>query len=196
MNEMCRKIYEYIKEEIAFTGSLSVRDICSGLDIKSTSTVHKYLNELESMGLIDRTKNKRHNVTLPGEPVYDVPVLGTITAGKPITAIEEIEGYIPFSGFTGDSRELFALRVRGESMIEAGILNGDIIIARRTPVCMNGQIAVCLIDDEATVKTFYKEDNHFRLQPENSAMEPIIVDECAVLGVVIASYRRYDGGLF
>lgn len=192
MNKLCSEIYEYIKEEIAYSGSLSVRDICSALEIKSTSTVHKYLNELESMGLIERTKNKRRNIVLTAEPTFDIPVLGTITAGTPITAIEEIEGYVPFAGFSGDYKELFALRVRGESMIEAGILNGDIIIARKTSVCRNGQIAVCLIDDEATVKTFYKEDGHFRLQPENSSMEPIIVEECSVLGVVIASYRKYD----
>lgn len=192
MNELCQKIYEYIKEEIAYSGSLSVRDICTGLDIKSTSTVHKYLNELESLGLIDRSRSKRRNITLNSAPTYEVPVLGTITAGMPITAIEEIEGYIPFTDYKGDSKDLFALRVRGESMIEAGILNGDIIIARRTPVCENGQIAVCLIDDEATVKTFYKEEEHFRLQPENSAMEPIIVEECAILGVVIASLRKYE----
>ena len=126
---------------------------------------------------------------LPGETI---PVDGTITAGQPITAIEEIEGYIPLSDFTGDAKDLFALNVRGDSMIEAGILDGDIVILRQTPVARNGQIVAAMLDGEATLKRFYKENGHFRLQPENSSMDPFIVDEVVILGTLVALYRRYE----
>lgn len=192
MKEICRRIYEYIKDELAYEGSPSVRDICAALDIKSTSTVHRYLNELEEAGLIVRSGNKHRYITLTDAPTAQVPVLGAIAAGQPITAVEDIEGYIPFSDFSGDHRDLFALRIRGESMINAGILDGDIVILRQTPVAHNGQIVAALIDDEATLKRFYKEDGHFRLQPENDTMEPILVDQVTILGVIVASYRRYE----
>lgn len=191
MNELSRRIYNYIKEALAYEGSPSVRDICRDLNIKSTSTVHRYLNELEEDGLISR-KNKHRYITLGESPACRVPVLGAITAGQPILAVENIEGYLPFSDFTGDYRDLFGLRIKGESMIKAGILDGDIVILRRTPVAENGQIVAALIDDEATLKRFYKENGHFRLQPENDSMDPIIADEVSVLGVLIASFRRYE----
>ena len=192
MKEICRRIYDYLRDEAAFEGAPSVRDISTALGIKSTSTVHRYLNELEEAGLISRSNNKHRYITLSDEPTCHVPVLGTITAGQPITAIEEIDGYIPFSDFSGNAKDLFALRVRGESMINAGILDGDIVILRQTPYAQNGQIVAALLDDEATLKRFYKENGHFRLQPENDTMEPFIVDEVVILGVLIASYRRYD----
>ena len=119
-------------------------------------------------------------------------MLGTITAGQPIAAIEEIEGYIPLSDFNGDAKDLFALNVRGDSMIEAGILDGDIVILRQTPVAHNGQIVAAMLDGEATLKRFYKENGRFRLQPENSSMEPFIVDEVVILGTLVALYRRYE----
>lgn len=192
MKEICEKIYEYIRDEIACEGAPSVRDICTALDIRSTSTVHRYLNELEEAGLIVRSGNKHRYIGLPDGPAARVPVLGAIAAGQPIMAIENIEGYVPISGYTGDHRDLFALRIKGESMINAGILDGDTVILKRTPVARNGQIIAALIDDDATLKTFYKEDGHFRLQPENDSMDPIIVDHVEVLGVIVACYRRYD----
>lgn len=192
MKEICRKIYELIKSEATSAGTLSVRDICQRLDIKSTSTVHRYLNELEESGLISRTNDKHRYITLPAQPTCQVPLLGTITAGQPIAAIEEIEGYIPLTDFRGDVNDLFALNVRGDSMIEAGILDGDIVILRQTPYARNGQIVAAMMDGEATLKRFYKENGHFRLQPENSSMEPFIVDEVIILGTLVALYRRYE----
>lgn len=192
MKELCRQIYEYIREQLAYEGSPSVRDICESLGIKSTSTVHRYLNELEEAGLIVRSNNKHRYISLTEEPAVQVPILGQIAAGQPITAIEEVEGYLPISDFQGDYKDLFALRIHGDSMIEAGILDGDIVILRQTTVARNGEIVACLVDDSATLKRFYKEDGHYRLQPENSSMEPIIVEEVAILGTLIASYRRYD----
>ena len=150
MKEICQKIYALIKSEAGSAGTLSVRDICTRLQIKSTSTVHRYLNELEEIGLICRTNDKHRYITLPSAPTCQVPVIGTITAGQPITAIEEIEGYIPLADFHGDSSDLFALNVHGDSMIEAGILDGDIVILRQTPVAENGQIVAAMMDGEAT----------------------------------------------
>ena len=118
-------------------------------------------------------------------------LLGVVTAGQPILAVEDIEGYVPYQGGHYPAGELFALRVRGESMIDAGILNGDIIIVHRTPAARNGEIVVALVDDEATVKRFYKENGHYRLQPENRTMEPIIVDSVLILGKVVALLREY-----
>lgn len=192
MKELGWRIYEYIKEEIAYEGSPSVRDICQSLNIKSTSTVHRYLNELEEAGLISRTNNKHRYITLGSDPTCQVPVLGGIPAGQPVAAVEDIEGYIPFSNFKGDYKELFALRVRGESMINAGILDGDIVILRQTPVAKNGQIVAAMMEGEVTLKRYYKENGHFRLQPENDSMDPFIVDEVTILGVLIASFRRYE----
>ena len=139
--------------------------------------------------------NRNRCIRLVGrqeEKAVQVPLLGTVAAGMPILAVESLEGYVPFAAGRYDPSELFALRVKGESMIEAGILDGDIIIARRTPVAENGQIVVAIVGDEATVKTFYKEKGHFRLQPENSTMEPIIVTEAAILGKVISVVRNYE----
>ncbi|MBQ1548801.1 MAG: repressor LexA, partial [Clostridia bacterium] len=131
-------------------------------------------------------------VGLPETKTTQVPLLGTVTAGQPILAVEEIEGYVPFNGAMSSDKTYFALRVKGESMINAGILDGDIIIAERTPEARNGDKVVALIEDEATVKTFYKENDEFRLQPENDYMEPIICDEVAILGRVVASMRYYN----
>lgn len=192
MKELGRRIYDYIREQIAYEGSPSVRDICDSLGIKSTSTVHRYLNELEEAGLIVRSNNKHRYITLTDEPTAQVPILGAIAAGQPITAIEEVEGYIPFSDFRGDYKDLFALRIRGESMINIGILDGDIVILRQTPVARNGEIVACLVDGEATLKRFYKENGHYRLQPENDDMDPILVDTVEILGTLVASFRRYD----
>ena len=172
----------------------TVREICDSLGIKSTSTGHKYLRELEEMGYITMGGNRNRCIRLVGrqeEKAVQVPLLGTVAAGMPILAVESLEGYVPFAAGRYDPSELFALRVRGESMIEAGILSGDIIIVHRTPAAQNGEIVVALVEDEATVKRFYKENGHYRLQPENSTMEPIIVDSVLILGKVVALLREY-----
>lgn len=170
----------------------TVREICAATGIKSTSTVHACLRALEDNGCISRESGLNRAIRLPGENVARVPLLGRVTAGQPILAVEEVEEYVPYSGKGFQPGELFALRVSGTSMIGAGILDKDVVIVQRTPTAQNGDIVVALIGDEATVKRFYKENGHFRLQPENDAFEPIIVDECAVLGKVI-SLLRYFG---
>lgn len=192
LNDKARRILDYITKEIGDGVPPSVREICAALQIKSTSTVHKYLKELEEGGYIVREENLNRAIRLPGSGTVKVPLLGTVTAGQPILAVEEIEEYIPFQTKYGDGSDLFALRVRGESMINAGILDGDVIVARRETVAYNGEIVVVLVGDEATVKRFFKEDGHYRLQPENDTMEPIIVDSCAILGKVIACLRFYE----
>ena len=169
----------------------SVREICSAVGLKSTSSVQNNLNVLEELGYIQRDPMLKRSIRIMGqaENVHHVPLLGTVTAGMPILAVEQIETYIPYSGYVSSDKPLFALRVKGESMINAGIFDGDIIFAEQTPVARNGEIVVALIEDEATVKTFYKENGHFRLQPENDTYEPIIVPEVTILGKVVAVLR-------
>ena len=186
------QILEYIRDRIDDGLPPSVREICAALDIKSTSTAHKYLGELQERGLIEKSSHLNRAITLPDDRSIRVPLVGTVTAGQPILAVEEIEGYIPFRSRSLHSKDLFALRVRGESMINAGILDGDIVIIRRTPAAENGDIVVALVEDEATVKRFYKEAGHYRLQPENDTMEPIIVDSVSILGRVISLVREYE----
>ena len=176
MNPKALHILDYFRDRIDEGLPPSVREICAALDIKSTSTAHKYLGELRERGLIEKGDRLNRAITLPDDRSVRVPLVGTVTAGQPILAVEEIEGYIPYRSRHLHSRDLFALRVRGESMINAGILDGDIVVVRRTPTAENGDIVVALVEDEATVKRFYKEKGHFRLQPENDEMEPIIVD--------------------
>lgn len=192
LSDKARMIFEYLQNRSMDAVPPTVREICRDLGIKSTSTAHKYIGELVENGLIQKAEGQNRTIRLTAAGGLRVPVLGTIAAGKPITAIEQIENYILFSGYQGSASDLFALHVRGESMIEAGILDGDLIIVRKTPVAENGEIVVALIDDEATVKRFYKENSCFRLQPENSQMEPIIVDQVVILGRVIAVIRSYE----
>ena len=185
-------IYEYIRDCILnHNFSPTVREICERVGIKSTSTVHYYLKELVDEGYIVKDDLKKRTIKLPGSSTIAVPLLGTVTAGIPITAIEEIEEYLPVPNLSGNPEDYFALHVRGESMINAGILDGDIVVVRKTPVCRNGDIVVALIDDEATVKRFYREKDHFRLMPENPDFEPIIVEEMTILGKVAALIRNY-----
>ena len=148
---------------------------------------------LEEKGYIIRNPMHKRSIKIVGqaENIHHVPLLGTVTAGQPILAMEEVESYIPYAGYVAPDKQLFALHVRGESMLGAGIFDGDIIFAERTPVAKNGDMVVALIEDEATVKTFYKENGHFRLQPENDAFEPIIVPEVIILGKVVALLRYY-----
>ena len=196
-------VFDYIKENIKTRGySPSIRDICAALNIKSTSTVHTCLERLEEKGYIQKEDGKSRTVRIEGLNTADaaenpdslsIPIIGRVTAGTPILAVENYEGYIHYpAGLRSlPENEMFALRVSGNSMIDAGILDGDIVIVEKTPIAENGDIVVALIDDEATVKTFYKEDGHFRLQPENRAMLPIIVNSLMILGKVITSIRYY-----
>lgn len=184
-------VLAFLKERAQDGVPPSVREICTATGIKSTSTVHACLRALEEGGYINRVSGLNRAIRLPGENVARVPLLGRVTAGQPILAVEEVDEYVPYSGTGYQPGELFALRVMGTSMIGAGILDGDVVIVRRTPVAQNGEIVVALIGDEATVKRFYKEDGHFRLQPENDEFAPIIVDEVTILGKVISLLRNF-----
>ena len=193
MRELTTKesaVFDLIRRSIEKGVIPSVREIGAELGIKSTSSVPRYLSSLEEKGYIERGDGLIRSIRLPGSQVSHIPVLGVVTAGQPILAVESVEEYIPVQ-LRGNSKELFALRVRGESMIKAGILDGDLIIARRTPTAENGEIVVALIDDEATVKRFYKENGGFRLQPENDTMEPIYTDHLMILGRVVGLQREY-----
>lgn len=188
-----QKIYEFLLETANNNMTPSVREIGAAVGLRSTSSVQANLDALEAAGYIERPPMLKRCIKIVGQSdsVTHVPVLGTVTAGSPILAVEEIEGYLPFSAPGSQDKEYFALKVRGESMLRAGILDGDIVIVERTPTASNGEIVVALIEDSATVKTFYKENGHFRLQPENETYEPIIVNEVIILGKVVASYRYY-----
>lgn len=188
-----QKVLTYVKNFTIENGyAPSVRDICRDLNYKSTSTVHMYLNRLERFGYITKEEGKSRAITLntPTPKVSIVPIIGTVAAGQPILAEQNLDGYIGYVGNRG-GEELFGLRVKGESMIDAGILDGDLVIAERTCYAENGEIVVALVEDEATVKTFYRENGHYRLQPENETMDPIIVSEVDILGKVIAIQRSY-----
>lgn len=192
ISEKQKQIFEFIKERIASYGTApSVREIGSAVGLKSTSSVQYNLNALEDAGYIKRDANLKRTIRIAGsaESVNHIPLIGTVTAGVPILATQQIEDYIALSGVTGNN--LFALHIKGDSMINAGIYDGDIVIVEQCPVADNGEIVVALIDEEATVKRFYKEKGHFRLQPENDKYEPIIVEECTILGRVKTLIRNY-----
>lgn len=191
------KILAFIKSEIQEKGyPPSVREICDAVGLKSTSTVHGHLQRLQKKGLIHRDAMKPRAMEVLGDPSFSrqemvqVPVIGRVAAGLPILAQENVEDHLMLSAdFLGDG-EHFSLRVRGDSMVNAGILEGDYLIVRKQPHANNGDIVVALIDDEATVKRYYKENGHFRLQPENDYMDPIIVEELSILGRVTSLVRR------
>ena len=192
LNEKQQKVLAFVKERLGDGIPPSVREIGDACGIKSTSTVHSYLKKLEDEGYIDRRSGLNRAIRLPGESVTRVPLLGKVTAGMPILAVEEVEDYVPFSGGSQyGAGELFALRVTGTSMINAGILDRDVVIVRRTNTAQNGDVVVALIGDEATVKRIYVESDHIRLQPENPEYEPIIVKEAIVLGKVISLVRYF-----
>ncbi len=192
-NNRALEIYNYIRDCIQNRNfSPTVREICEEVGIKSTSTVHYYLQMLEEKGYIVKDPLKKRTIKLPGSTSKAIPLLGTVTAGIPITAIQEVEEYIPVNNLSGSAEDYFALHVRGTSMIGAGIMDGDIAIVRRTPVADNGDIVVAMIDDEATVKRFYRESDHVRLQPENPAFEPILTTEVVILGKVVMLMRNYE----
>jgi repressor LexA len=186
------EVFTYIKRRLNEGTSPSVREIMEAMDFHSTSTAHRYIEMLVNDGLIEKTDNLNRTLRLPNSATASVPVLGTVTAGQPITAVQDVTGYIGFETDGYDAADLFALKIRGESMINAGILDGDIVIVRSTDYAENGDIVVAFIDgEEATVKTFYKERGHYRLQPENDTMEPIILDKVEILGKVVGLKRYY-----
>lgn len=192
------EIYEFIKRQVYEKGyPPSVREICAAVGLSSTSTVHGHLDRLEKKGLIKRDPTKPRTIEITGESfsrkeMIDIPIIGKVTAGVPILAVENIEDSfsIPMN-FIHSNKELFMLRVSGESMIEAGINDGDLAIIEKTASAENSDIVVALIGEEATIKRFFKENDHIRLQPENVTMEPIIVNDCAILGKLIGLYRQY-----
>ncbi len=206
LNKREKAILKCIEKQIGEVGyAPSVREIGKAVGLRSTATVHGYLAKLEQKGYIKKENQKGRTLRLlkggvvekesnkdfyPSKELVDVPVIGRITAGEPILAVENVTDTFPIPiDFVGNS-ESFMLTVRGESMIEAGILDGDYILIKRQNTAENGQIVVALIEDEATVKTFYKEKNHIRLQPENHTMEPIIVPDCQILGKVSGVFRK------
>lgn len=195
-----KRVYEYIADTINSDGyPPSVRDIQTALRIKSTSTVHAYLAKLEEKGYIRREKGKSRSMRVDehggsGENTRTakVPIVGKVAAGAPLLAVENYEGYVDFPMMNGGMYgQLFALRIAGTSMIGAGILDGDIVVVNKCASAQNGDIVVALLEEEATVKRFFKEDGRFRLQPENPALEPIYTDEVYILGKVVSVLRYY-----
>ena len=194
------EILEYIKNEILNRGfPPSVREICEAVNLKSTSSVHSHLETLEKNGYIRRDPTKPRaieivddNFNLVRRETVNVPIIGKVAAGQPLLAVENVEGYFPIPSEYMPNNKTFMLVVQGDSMVNAGIFNGDYVVVEQQPTAENGQKVVALVDDSATVKTFYKEDGYIRLQPENDAMEPIIVEPdqtFQVLGKVIGVFR-------
>ena len=191
-----QEILDFIKSEILSKGyPPAVRDICEAVHLKSTSSVHSHL---EKNGYIRRDPTKPRAIeimddsfNLSRREVVNVPMVGTVAAGQPILAQEHIEGYFPIPAEYMPNTDCFMLKVKGESMINAGIFDGDYIMVRQQNVASNGEMIVALVDDSATVKTFYKENGHYRLQPENDSMDPIIVDDVQILGKVCGVFRIF-----
>lgn len=187
-----QKIYDYLKDRSQYGVPPSVREICAATGLKSTSSVHAHLKALEEAGYISRDTGLNRAIHIEGcEQTAQVPILGRVTAGIPILAVEEIQGYLPVAAGQLRGREVFALTVQGESMKDAGILDGDYVVVERTPTAHNGEIVVALLEDEATVKRLYREADGVRLQPENDAFEPIFAKEVLILGRVISVVRYY-----
>ncbi len=194
-----REILDYIKTEILNKGyPPTVRDICEAVKLKSTSSVHSHLETLEKNGYIRRDPTKPRaieivddNFNLTRREVVNVPMIGRVAAGQPILAVENIESYFPIPTEFMPNAESFMLRVQGESMINAGIFDGDNILVEKCDTAHNGEMVVALVDDSATVKIFYKEGDHIRLQPENDFMDPIIVPDCKILGKVFGVFRLF-----
>lgn len=192
-----QEILDYIKSEIINRGyPPTVRDICEAVGLKSTSSVHAHLATLEREGYIIRDKTKPRAIEIVDDSfnqtrceIVNIPVVGRVAAGEPILAVQNIENYFPIPAEYLNNKVTFMLRVKGESMINAGILDGDTIIVEQCNTARNGDIVVALVDDSATVKTFYKESGHIRLQPENDYMDPIIVNDCTILGKYIGLVR-------
>ena len=194
-----KEILEYMKQEILNKGyPPTVRDICEAVKLKSTSSVHSHLETLEKNGYIRRDPTKPRaieiideNFNLTRREMTNVPMVGRVAAGEPILAVENIESYFPIPTEYMPNAESFMLKVKGESMINVGIFDGDQILVEKCNTARNGDLVVALVDDSATVKTFYKENGHIRLQPENDTMEPIIVDNCEIMGKVFGVFRFF-----
>jgi repressor LexA len=192
-----QEILEYIKAQLLAKGyPPSVREICEAVKLRSTSSVHSHLETLEKNGYIRRDPTKPRAIeilddefALSRREMVNIPMIGTVTAGEPILAVENITGYYPVPVEMLPNADLFMLSVRGDSMINAGILSGDHVIVQQQSSAMNGDIVVALVDDSATIKTFYKEDGYYRLQPQNDALSPIITKQCEILGKVIGLVR-------
>lgn len=191
------EILEFMKNEILNKGyPPSVREICEAVSLKSTSSVHSHLETLEKNGYIRRDPTKPRAIEIVDDSfnmvrreVLNIPIIGQVAAGQPILAVENIEGYFPIPAEYIPKEETFMLNVKGDSMINVGILDGDSILVKSQNTAKNGDIVVALVEDSATVKTFYKENGYIRLQPENDSMEPIIVKDVAILGKVIGLFR-------
>ena len=194
-----KEILEYMKQEILNKGyPPTVRDICEAVKLKSTSSVHSHLETLEKNGYIRRDPTKPRaieiiddNFNLTRREMTNVPMVGRVAAGEPILAVENIESYFPIPTEYMPNAESFMLKVKGESMINAGIFDGDQILVEKCSSARNGDMVVALVDDSATVKTFYKENGHIRLQPENDTMDPIIVNDCEIMGKVFGVFRFF-----
>ncbi len=207
MTEKDWQILNFISAQLKTKGfPPSVREICDAVGLSSTATIHARLNKLEKLGYLVRDKAKNRSMRLVNyederteqsalpqyEKYLDVPMYGVVTAGMPITAVQDNTETFPLPMSFAKNKDLFMLKVRGESMINAAILDGDYIIVQQQPTAANGDIVVALVNgDEATVKTFYKENGHFRLQPENDTMEPIIVSEVSIIGKVVGVFRQF-----
>ena len=194
-----RQILEYMKEQILSKGyPPSVREICAAVGLKSTSSVHSHLETLEERGYIRRDPTKPRAIeivddtfNLTRRELVNVPILGNVAAGQPLLADDNINGYFPLPPEYVNNSQTFMLTVKGESMINIGIFDGDMVVVEQTNVARNGEVVVALIEDSATVKTFYKEKDYIRLQPENDSMDPIIVQDCLIMGRVIGLYRKF-----
>ncbi len=194
IEQKLKVLYDYIQEYIQNNGySPTIRDICKDMQIKSTATAHYYLNKLSEQGLLNKADDKKRAISINKKtmPTISVPLIGTVTAGTPILAVENLEGFYPLPYDYKTDNELFMLKVRGESMINAGILNGDKIIVKKQETAENGDIVVALFEDEATVKRFYKRDGKLIFHPENDTMSDIIVDNANILGVVVGLMRKF-----
>ncbi len=195
-----KEILEYIKSQILERGfPPAVRDICEAVHLKSTSSVHSHLETLEKNGYIRRDPTKPRAIEILDDSfnfmrreMVNVPIIGRVAAGEPILAEQNIENYFPIPMEYMPNSPVFILKVRGESMINAGILDGDMVLVEKVSTAHNGEMVVALIEDGATVKTFYKEDGHIRLQPENDTMDPIIVGDVQILGKVIGIFRFFN----
>ena len=196
-----QQILNFIEKQVSEKGyPPTVREICDAVGLNSPATVHGYLKRLEKNGHIIKENGSSRGIRLANVPTsissmekeyLEVPVIGRVSAGMPILAEENLERTFPLPMDFAKKNDIYMLRVRGESMINAGILDGDYVIVEKCDMARNGEMVVALVDDSATVKTFYKEDGHFRLQPENDYMDPIIVDSVSILGKVVGVYRLF-----
>ena len=195
-----QEILDYIKSEILNKGyPPAVREICEAVNLRSTSSVHAHLETLEKNGYIRRDPTKPRAIeiiddsfNLTRRELVNVPIIGSVAAGQPLLAVESVESYFPIPSEYMPNEETFMLNVKGDSMINIGIYNGDKVLVQKQATANNGDVVVALVEDSATVKTFYKEDGHYRLQPENDYMDPIIVDKVEILGKVIGLFRMYN----